>query len=109
MAITHLLLQSCTLSAVGSTRDKHGNPSLSSGVAYRCRFQKTNKTIVTPEKETEPIHAIIFFEPTVDVGVGSQIQFGSDKYRVMSAEPMIGAGGKTSHIEVMAQLWSFGS
>lgn len=109
MAITHLLLQSCTLNPAGSARDKHGNPTIASGTTYPCRFQKTSKSIITPEKETEPIHAIIFFDKNVDIATGSQIVFGTDKYRVMSAQPMIGAGGKVSHIEVMAQLWSFGS
>ncbi len=109
MAIRHLLNQTVGIKNPTTTRDKYGKIGLGAGVTYRARVQLTKKTIITAEREREPIDMIAFLEPSTTINIGAQMTYGSTLYRVIAISPVPGRNGETNHFEVMAQLWSYAS
>lgn len=109
MAISHLLRQTITVKNPTGSRDLHGNPTLGSAATLRARFERTYKTIVTPEREREPIHAVVFVGPATEVEQGAQITYSGEVYRVIERSDVVGRNGQLHHYELMCQLWSFDS
>lgn len=109
MALTHLLNQTISVQEPTGARDMHGKKALSSATEYRARFERTYKTIITAEREREPIHGIVFVDDDTDIDVGSKVTYDSNAYRVMERSDLVLGNGKVHHRELMVQLWSFGS
>lgn len=107
MSFNSHLNQSITLANPSGTRDKQGQPGYAAAVTLRARVQRTNKTIVTKDRDRAPIHAIIFIGPATEPQTDSQIVYDGTIYRVMAIEDVPGKNGQTHHYEIMAQLWSF--
>lgn len=109
MSLGSLLNQSVSIKNGTGQFDLHGKPTLGSTASTPGRFEKTYKTIVTENQEREPIHGIVFVGPTVSVNIGAEVTYGSDKYRVMQLEEVVGRGGAIHHKELLVQLWSYGA
>lgn len=109
MAITHLLNQTVTLRNPAGTRDRHGKPALDAGASLKARFQRTYKTIVTEQRDREPIHAVVFTGPSTVVEIGAKVTYESEDYRVMQVSDIRLGNGQVHHYELMCQLWSFAS
>lgn len=107
MGITDLTNQTITVKNPGTTRDKHGNAILGSSASIAARFQRTNKTIVTANKEREPIDGIVFVAAGADVQIGAQVIYDSEKYRVITKADQVIGSGAVHHKELMVQLWSY--
>lgn len=105
MSIDHLLKQSCTISAKGG-QNKVGQTSFGAAVTYSCRFQKTNRTIVTSQSEKEPIDGIVFLPSSASFNLEDKLVFAGTSYRVMRIEPMVDGAGATRHFEAMVQRWN---
>ncbi len=109
MSFQALLRQTVSVQNPGTTRDKTGRVSLATAVSYKARVQRTNKTIVTAERDREPIDAIIFLNRDAIIQKGGKITYDSEEYRIMTIEDVVGRNGSTHHYEVKAQLWSYNS
>lgn len=108
MSLNALLNQSVVIQDASSTNyDKGGKRVLGSSTTYRARVQKTNKTIIGPDREQEPIDAIVFLPATASVSKGSKLTYNSEAYRVMAIEDVVVGNGTTHHLELKCQLWSY--
>lgn len=107
MSFAGLLNQSVAIRHQDGTRDIHGKRAFSAPTTVSARFERKYKTIVTAERENEPIHAIVFIPAGTAVSVGDRITYVSDDYRVMDKQDIVGRGGSVHHIELLLQLWSF--
>lgn len=107
MSYNSFMRQSAAYQNPGATRDKQGRPALGSSNSITCRFQRTNKTIVTAEREREPIHGIVFSKPGDDIQVGGKFIYDGTDYRVMTREDVVDGKGTLHHRELMVQLWSY--
>lgn len=109
MSLNSLLNQTIAYKNPTGTRDLHGKQAFGASTTIRARFERVYKTIVTPNREREPIDAIAMISPSSAVEVGARVVFGSDTYRVMARSDAPGANGSIHHYELMLQLWSFAS
>ena len=107
MAITHLLRQTAVIRNPSGTTDLHGKPTLSTGTTVKARFERTHKTIVTAQREREPIHGIVFVSPDTTVEIGAKVTYDSQDYRVIDRADVVGRNGQVHHYELFCQLWSF--
>jgi hypothetical protein len=107
MSINQLLNQTITVKIPTGSHDVHGKPALGAEVEYRARIERTYKTIITPNKDREPVHAVGFVGPDSNIPIGSQVVYGSDTYRVLQRSDVVGRRGRLHHNELMLQLWSF--
>lgn len=107
MSLQSLLRQSVSIENPSTTLDKQGRPALSAAQTYKARVQRTNKTIVTAQKDREPIDAIVFLPPSATVKKGSKLTYSGEEYRVMTIEDVVGRNGSTHHFELKVQLWSY--
>ncbi len=107
MSFAGLLNQTISVKNPTSTRDKHGNLGLGSATSISARFERTNKIIVTKDREREPIHGIAAIGPNDTVEIGAQITYDGDQYRVMTKADAVNRDGSIHHVEVMTQLWSW--
>lgn len=106
MAIAHLTKQSITIAAPTGTLTRQGKMTFDDAVSYNARVERTQKTISTPEKEREPIDAIVFIETSDTITKGSKLVYDSQNYRVMSVSDVVGSIGSRHHYELMCQLWN---
>ncbi len=106
---SRLLKQTVTIAPPTSTVGKHGEDNHSAGVDYPTRLERTRKNILNAQGELEPIHAIFYVKPGAIVAIGSKATYDGQHYRVKEAEDVPNRRGGIHHIEVMAQLWSFGT
>lgn len=108
MSFAGLLNQSVTIANAG-VRDKYGKPSFGSETEVPARFQKTNQTIITADREREPIHGIVFVASSVTVYPGDKLIHdtlsSSVEYRVMTVDEVV-AKSSVHHKELKVQLWS---
>ncbi len=109
MSFQSLLRQTVSIENPGTARDKNGRAVLGSSTSYKARVQRTNKTIITAERDREPIDAIIFLDRNAVVSKGAKLTYDSEAYRVMTIEDVPGRNGTTHHYEIKAQLWSYNS
>lgn len=109
MAINHLLNQDGTIENRESGTDRHGNRSFGDARDVKIRFQRTNRTTMTAEREREPIDGIVFLSPDETVDTGDRITYAGQQYRVIKCEPVVLGNGVVHHYELMVQLWSFGA
>ena len=109
MSFNGLLRQSITIKNPSGDPDLHGKESFGAAATVRCRFERTYKTIVTAQREREPVHAVAIVPPATIVSRGAQVQFGSDLYRVIERADAPGRNGQLHHLELMLQEWSFAS
>ena len=109
MSFTALLRQTISVKSMDGARDLHGKRALGTATEYRARFERTYKTIVTAEREREPIHAVVFVGKDADIEVGAQVTYDSQEYRVLERSDVAGRNGRVHHYELMLQLWSFNS
>lgn len=109
MSFNALLRQTISVKNRDGARDLHGKQALGSSTDYKARFERTYKTIVTAEREREPIHGIVFVPKNVDISIGAQLIYGSEEFRVLEREDVVGRNGRVHHYELLVQLWSFGS
>lgn len=107
MGINHLLNQTITIANPSGTRDLHGKPSLGAPTSVSARFERTTKTIVTAEREREPIHGIVFVPPGTSVSIGAKVTYDGEDYRVMTRSDIVVGSGSVHHYELMVQLWSY--
>ena len=109
MSFNGLLNQTISVKNPTGAKDLHGKKTLSSAVEYACRFERTYKTIVTAERDREPIHALVAVGPDANVVKGAQVTFGGEVFRVMQRADAPGRNGQIHHYELMLQEWEFGS
>lgn len=109
MSFLGLLRQTITVNNPSGTKDLHGKDAYGASATVKARFERTYKTIVTAQREREPIHAIAAIPSTANVQVGAKVTFGSDLYRVLERADVPGRNGSVHHYELMLQLWSFAS
>lgn len=107
MSVSSLSNQSVTIQNPSGTRDKHGQAAYGAAATAYVRFERTYKTIKTPEREREPIHAIVGLPADITITRGSKVTYGSEVYRVIDLAEAIGPGGSVHHREAMLQLWSY--
>lgn len=107
MSISHLLNQSISVRNPSGTRDLHGKRALGTATTVRARFERTNKTIVTAEREREPIDGIVFVGPSATVEIGAKVTYDGTDYRVMTRSDVVVGSGGLHHYELMVQLWSY--
>lgn len=107
MSVSTLSNQTIVIENPSGTRNKHGQAAFSAGVTSKCRFERTYKTVITAEREREPIHAIAGLPAATVVAIGARVTYGSNKYKVISVAEAPGANGSIHHREIMLQLWSF--
>ncbi len=109
MAINQLLNQTGTLENPTGSSDRHGNLGFTDAATIAMRFERSTRTIVTKEREREPIDGTVFVAPNVSVSMGARITFDSQRYRVMRVTTATLGNGKTHHIELLVQSWSYAS
>lgn len=109
MAISGLLNQTVSIKNASGTRDLHGKRALGTAFSVSARFERTYKTIVTEDREKEPIHGVVFVPTGTSVSVGDKIVYGTDEYRVINRLDHVGRNGSIHHIELLVQLWSYSS
>lgn len=107
MSVSTLSNQSITIENPAGTQDKHGQPVFSTGATALCRFERTYKTIVSAEREREPVHAIAGLPPGVTIVRGARVTYGSDQYRVIQLAEAVDGSGTVHHREAMLQLWGY--
>lgn len=107
MSLRSLLRQPIQIENPTGGRDKQGRDNFGEPIDARARVQLTHKVIVTATKEREPIDAIVFLAPETTIKKSSRVTYDGEKYRVMKLEPVPGKNGKTHHIELMLQAWSY--
>lgn len=105
--INHLLQHTISVQNPGSTRDKSGRVSLGSASNIKSRFQRRYKTIVTAERDKEPIHAEIWVGAGDTIERGAKVTYQSEEYRVMEVSGIPLGNGKIHHYEALLQLWSY--
>lgn len=109
MAITNLLNQTIQIEPRLADTDLHGRPSFGAPQSTKGRFQQTNRTITTAEREREPIDGLIWTMPSNPIEVGDRVTYNSIVYRAMRSSPIVLGNGKIHHYEAMVQLWSYGA
>lgn len=107
MDIDHLLNQTVLVQNPSGGRDKHGQAALGSSTSMPARFERTYTTIVTADREREPIHARVF--TTQVINNGAKVIYSGDAYRVMQDSQKVHGDGTIHHYTTLLQLWSFGS
>ena len=107
MSIGGLLNQSASISEPSGTRDVHGKRTLGAATTVVARFERKYKTIVTEQREKEPIHGVVFVHPGTTVSIGAKLTYDSVDYRVMTIMDQVGQAGSIHHKELMVQLWSY--
>lgn len=106
MSFASMLNQTVYIEPAGAL-DAYGNTSFGAPVSYKARFQETTKTIVTPERERQPIDGVVFLAPAAIVEIGSRVTYGGKQYRIMRRDVITAGNGQTHHYELMVQLWSY--
>lgn len=107
MSFHGLLNQTLAYENPTATKDLHGKVTYGSSTSTRCRFERVFKTVVTAERDREPIHAQAIVPPSAVVERGARVTFGADTYRVMERSDAPGRNGSIHHYELMLQLWDF--
>lgn len=106
MALSGLLNQSIIIKNPSGTKDIHGKEALAAGTTVKARVERTRKSIMLPDRQRAPIDAIIFVS-SATVQIGAQVEYDSQKYRVMAVDDIVGGGGSLHHRELQCQLWSY--
>lgn len=109
MSFAGLLRQSIAISNPNNTPDLHGKDSYASPMTVKCRFERVYKTIVTANRDREPIQGQAVILPSFTPVEGAKVVFGGEAYRVMARSDAPGRNGQVHHYELMLQLWSYGS
>lgn len=109
MSLVGLLNQTAQYEDPNGTQNRQGDSALGSATQMRVRVERTNKTIVTAEREREPIDAIIYAGPNESISIGGRFTYQGQQFRVMRLSDVVGFNGRRDHWEVEAQLWSFAS
>jgi hypothetical protein len=107
MAFNSLLRQTISVKNPSGSRDLHAKTALGAATEHRARFERTYKTIVTAEREREPIHGIIFTKSDATIEIGAQVTYSGEVYRVMQRDDVVGKNGSVHHYEFLVQLWSW--
>lgn len=109
MSLASLLRQTAQYEDPNGGQNRQGDRTLGTAIQMKVRVERTNKTIVTAEREREPIDAIIFAGPDESISIGGRFTYEGTQFRVMRLSDVVGANGRRHHWEVEAQLWSFGA
>jgi len=109
MSFGHFLQHDLIIKNPTGNRSKTGRAALGVGTVTKGRFQRKYKTIVTAEKEREPIHGEVWIAPDTTCSVGAQITYDSDLFRVIEIAGIPLGNGKIHHQEALVQLWSYAS
>jgi hypothetical protein len=109
MSLNSMLRQSITIENPTGKTGKHGDRSFSPAVTVRSRFQQVTKTMVNLKGEREPIDGIVFVGPDATANIGAKVTYLGNQYRIMKREVVPGRNGKTHHLELQVQTWSFGA
>lgn len=109
MALRGFFNQPITIENPTDTLSRQGKPGFSDAVSTKARFERTNKTIVTAERDREPIHGDVFVAAEESVLIGARITYEGVQYRVMGIEDVVDMRGRRNHLELLVQLWSFSS
>lgn len=107
MSFGGMLNQTLTVKNPGTGRDKDGNETLGSSFTVRGRLERTAGTVVTPERERDPVHALVAVNSDANIEHGAQITYQGTKYRVLTIADAIGMDGSIHHSELKCQLWNF--
>lgn len=107
MSLAALLNQTISVQNPTGTVGKHGEKALGSATQMAARVQRTSRTIVTPDREREPIHAVIYVAGSRTVEYGAKITYGTETYRVMSKAEGVDGAGDVQNIKLECQLWSY--
>jgi len=107
MSVTSLSKQTITIENPSGIQDRHGKKAFGAAASAKCRFERIYKTIVTAEREREPIHAMVGLPPSYTVAIGARVTYGSDQYRVLQIAESPGANGNVHHRILMLQLWGY--
>lgn len=107
MSFQGLLRQTISVKNPTGAKDLHAKDAFGAAADVKCRFERVFKTIVTANREKEPIHAMAAIMPTAAVAKDAQVTYGSDVYRVMQVSDSPGRNGSIHHYELMLQLWSY--
>lgn len=105
MNVDHLLKQNCTISVAGRL-NKFGKVAEGTGVATKCRFQKSHLVVASVQKEKNSIDGIVWVTKDTVIDVDDKIVFEGANYRVFKVEPIVDRNGTTRHLEVMVQNWN---
>lgn len=84
--------------------DKTGRPTTSTGTTLKARVQKQNKTRLLPNNAVVNILASVYVEPTT-ILVDDRIDYGTDKYKVLSRSEAIGERGEINHLKLELIKW----
>lgn len=100
----HLLNQTITVAAA-TGKNRYGEPTYGTAVTVKARFSLTNKTIIMPRGETEPIDAVVDVMGDIMVAAGDKVTYKTINYKVMRAKEAIGGGGSVHHRVLLVQRW----
>jgi hypothetical protein len=109
MSFAGLLNQSLEIANKNNTPDLHGRDSFGSESTVNCRFERVYKTIVTAEREREPIHAQAMIGTGFVPTRGARVQYGGTTYRCIEIAEAPGRNGQVHHYELMLQEWDYAS
>lgn len=109
MSITSLSNQLISIENPTGRQNRHGQPGFGSAASARCRFERTYKTIITAERERDPVHAVVGLPASVTIVRGARVTYGTDVYRVIQLAEAVGASGAIHHREALLQEWSYSS
>ncbi len=107
MSITSLSNQTITVENPDGSLNAHGQKGFGAAVTVKCRFERIYKTIVTDQREREPVHATAGIPPQYTVQRGARVTYGTDKYRVITVAEAPGRSGSVHHRILMLQEWSY--
>ncbi len=107
MSVISLSNQTITIENPSGTMDRHGQKAFGAAVSARCRFERTYKTIMTAERDREPIHAMVGLPPSYTIVRGARVTYEGEQYRVIQVSESPGAGGSIHHRILMLQLWGY--
>lgn len=102
MALSTLLNQTVTISAKGPANEV-GEITFSTATDYPARFEEADGTIMTAQKEREPIDGRVFVDADCLVAVGDKLVYNEVEYKVMRVSKDIGGPGSLHHSELVVQ------
>ena len=86
--------------------DQYGKEVQTAGTSINCRFQESNKTHLMPDGSVEAIHAIVFFDPTVNANSGDHFVFEGVDYRILDIQDEVDGLGNLHHLEARLVRWT---
>lgn len=107
MALGGLLNQTITYENPTAGRTEEGVALYAAAVSCPARFEQVNKTILSAQKEREPINGRVFIGPNETILQEARVTYAETLYRVLSIEKVVVGNGKLHHYELLVQLWSF--